>query len=145
MRHDRTHQQENLRVEGIEVGLMRNRRPRQPSGLLAYEYGICWALNANDGKLPIEMVYRIVFEHMKDQFTDREKRSRLDGQEPVWMYEARFARQNLVADGRMLEYKFRGIWEISKKGRDWLALFRTPPRLRQRHLFDGLRDLDETG
>jgi len=68
-----------------------------------------------------------------------------EGQEPVWMYETRFARQNLVADGRMLEYKFRGIWEISKKGRDWLALFRTPPRLRQRHLFDGLGDLDDIG
>ena len=84
--HERTPKTEDSPVEGVEFGLMRNpSRPRRPSGLLAYEYWICWALNANDGKLPIEMGYRIVFEQMKDQFTDREKRSRLDGQEPVWM------------------------------------------------------------
>ncbi len=73
---------------------------------------------------------------MLSQFTDRELGTTKDKKEFVWENETRFARLNLVNDGRMKRSRVQGLWEISHAGREWLSRYPSPPRLNEREPFD---------
>jgi hypothetical protein len=106
------------------------RRPRRFKGLAPYEFWILKCLESGkDGSQKISTVYEFVRENMSAQFTSRENSATSDDKEPVWKNEIRYARLNLITDGRMKEPNARGVWEISEKGRRWLGGHPVPRRL----------------
>jgi hypothetical protein len=63
-------------------------------------------------------------------FVRKPRKSKSDGSgQPIWKNETRWARENLILDGRMEDPRQRGIWEISEKGKAWLKANPTPPGL----------------
>ena len=102
-------------------------RPR-PGGLGAYEYWVLWSLDRNGGRQTVAQAYAVVWEQMREQFSDRERSKTKDGSEKVWTNETRQAARNMKDDGR-LKRTPRTIYEISEKGREWLRLNPVAPRL----------------
>ncbi len=102
-------------------------RPR-PGGIGPYEYWALWSLDQNGGRQTTADLYDVVWDHIRDQFSDREKAESKDGRARVWKYETRFAVLNLKLDGR-LKRTARGSYEISDKGREWLRRNPVAPRL----------------
>jgi hypothetical protein len=102
-------------------------RPR-PGGLGAYEYWILWSLDHHGGRQTVVQAYDVVWDYMREQFSDRERAKTKDGSEKVWTNETRQAARNMKNDGR-LKRTSRTIYEISEKGREWLRLNPVAPRL----------------
>jgi hypothetical protein len=111
-----------------------SRRPPRQGGLTAYEYWVLRALRDNGGSARVQQVYDVVLERLRDQFSPgREMEFVKTGSsvEQVWQNETRHARRNMVnvRDGRMNPKRIHGVWEISKKGLDWLNTHPSPPPL----------------
>lgn len=102
-------------------------RPR-PGGLGAYEYWVLWSLDHHGGRQTVAQVYAVVWEHMREQFSDRETARTRDGAEKVWTNETRQAARNTKDDRRLIRTA-RTIYEISEHGREWLRLNPDAPRL----------------
>jgi hypothetical protein len=82
---------------------MRKKRAARRGGLAAYEYWILRTLTDKGGSVTVPTVYEVVFDQMRDQFGPREMEPvKTDGSgQPLWKNETRWARLNLVEDGRM--------------------------------------------
>jgi hypothetical protein len=115
---------------------------RRLNGIAAYEYWVLRALSDNGGLDKVRRVYEVVFENMRDQFGVHELAIvRTDGSnKPRWMNETRWARLNLVKDGRMEPSEDHGTWQIGEKGNAWLKDNPTPPNLNSLSDYDD--DLD---
>ena len=120
------------------------RRRRRYRGLAAYEHWILRALNDNGGSDKVPHVYEVVLGKMRDQFGPREMETvRTDGSgQPVWKNETRWARLNLIEDGRMEPSQIHGIWKISEKGKVWLKENPTAPCLSGPGSVDDLSDMN---
>src|SRR5262245_51649642 len=99
-------------------------------GLSAYQWWILKRLSSRaNGTAHVSEVYDFVWNSMRYQFTEREKRRTPDGRELVWKCETRNAREFLISARLMKESRMRGLWEISARGRSWLLQHPVPPRL----------------
>ena len=99
-------------------------------GLSVYQWWILKRLSSRaNGSANVSEVYDFVWNSMRYQFTEREKRRTRDGRELVWKSETRDAREGLINARLMKESRIRGLWEISDRGRSWLRKHPVPPRL----------------
>ena len=84
-------------------------------GLSAYQWWILKGLSSRaNGTAYVSEVYDFVWNSMRYQFTEREKRRTRDGRELVWKSETRDAREGLinVASGRSVIEGARGYASI---------------------------------
>ena len=99
-------------------------------GLSAYQWWILKRLSSRaNGTAFVSEVYDFVWNSMRYQFNEREKRCTRDGRGLVWKSETRDAREGLINARLMKESRIRGLWEISDRGRSWLRKHPVPPRL----------------
>ena len=99
-------------------------------GLSAYQWWILKGLSSRaNGTAYVSEVYDFVWNSMRYQFTEREKRCTRDGRGLVWKSETRDARERLINARLMKESRIRGLWEITDRGRAWLLQHPVPPRL----------------
>jgi hypothetical protein len=111
-----------------------SRRPPRHGDVEAYEYGVPRALRDSGGSARVQQINDVVLERLRDQFSPGREMEFVkagSNRERVWQNETRHARRNMVnvRDGRMNPKRIHGVWEISKKGLDWLTAHPNPPRL----------------
>src|SRR5262249_29661447 len=99
-------------------------------GLSAYQWWILKRLSSRaNGTAYVSEVYDFVWNSMRYQFTEREKRCTRDGRGLVWKSETRDAREGLINARLMKESRIRGLGETSYRGRSCLRNHPVPPRL----------------
>jgi len=87
----------------------------------AFYVPILQALVDLGGAAPVREVLEKVGSHMNDILNEFDRQFLpSDPDEPRWRNTAKWARNTLVQDKRLVYGSRYGIWEISQEGRDWL-------------------------
>lgn len=107
-----------LSATPVVAATARRRRRIGRTQNAAFRLPILRALVKNGGRGRVNSVLNVVWQEMRDQLTQADHQSIPSG-EPRWRNTARWERKNMVQDG--LLGGARGEWEITQKGRAFLA------------------------
>jgi restriction system protein len=104
-------------------------RAGRVGGRAPYEYWVLHALVEAGGQAKTAWVCDYVFDKMRSEIGPREREHQSKSGEITWRNEVKWARKDMIEDGRMTKVSPRGVWKITEAGRDWLKAHPNPPKL----------------
>ncbi|MCS7192255.1 MAG: winged helix-turn-helix domain-containing protein, partial [Armatimonadetes bacterium] len=109
----------------------------------AYRVSILEALEQLGGRGSVQEVLKIVYDKMKERFTEDDLKPLPLGNETRWSNTARWERWEMVREGLLRDDSPIGIWEITEKGREYLEQVRRKSENQQD--WDKLMEIEEGG